>query len=222
MAAFQTSDLQCVCFFASFHSFFFHRQCYLYSSAAAAAYQEFAFFFRVHINEISTLQIRNIQCFCAVHTCFFICGKHNFHKRMFQCCAVQHCQHECNSNTVISAQSCTFCADHITINFQLKRVFCEIMFHTAQFFTYHIDMSLKHNRSFVFCPLENYARSLFIARCRSFLNNHIVRFISAAFQSSFFGKVHDILCQCSFVAAAMRDFCDFLKIIKYFVCSQSI
>ena len=211
MTAFQTSDPQYISFFASFHSFFFHRQCHLYSSAAAAAYQEFTFFFRVHIDEISTLQIRNIQCFCAVHACFFVCGEHSFHKRMFLCCAVQHCQHECNSNTVICAQCCTFCTDHVTIDFQLQRVFCEIVFHAAQFFTYHVDMSL-----------ENYAGSLFIARCRSFFHYYVVRCISTAFQPSFFGKVYDILCQCSFVAAAVRDFCDFLKIIKYFVCSQSI
>ena len=81
----------------------------------------------------------------------------------------------------------------------------------SHFFAYHVHMSL-----------QNYARRLFISfRCRLF-HNDIPSRICTAFQIACLCKIQDILRQCRFVSASMRNFRDFLEKVKYPICAKCI
>ena len=166
--------------------------------------EQFAFIFRVKINQDMTVHESFFQSKSTCQTSFFINRKETFQRTMLNIISRQDSQLSRHTDTIVSTQSCTLCLQPFTVDISFNRVIQEIMVRVAVLFTNHINMRL-----------ENHGLQVFQSRSSRFFDQNITSFILFSFQALLFSKVHQVSNNLLFLLRRTWHLAYFSKIMEY-------
>ena len=122
---------------------------------------------------------------------------------MFDVFIVQDHHHKRDRHAVVRSQCCAVCREYAVFEYEIDSLFLKIMLYACTFITYHIDMSLKHDRLFLLCAFASL-----------FLNDDIIAVVLIYPKSSVFCKLYKEIADTFFISRSSRYGTDLLKKMK--------
>ena len=166
--------------------------------------EEFAFVFRIEVNQDVTIHKTFLQSESTSQTGFFVYGKETFDRTMFDVLGSQYSQLSSHTNTIVGTQCGSLCLQPFAIDVSFNRVIQEIVCRIAVLFAYHINVRL-----------ENHGLQVFLTRSCRLLHQDVTSFILFRFQALFFGKIHQISDNLLLLLRRAWHLTYFRKIMKY-------
>ena len=117
-----------------------------------AADAEFAFIFKVEVEQDAAVQPVGLDGGSTEQADFFAGGEQRFQRRMAEVFVGKDGKHHGDADAVIGAERGTVGAHPVSINDGTDRVFAEVMHGIAVFLRDHVEVRLQDNAGFVFAP----------------------------------------------------------------------
>ena len=201
MASHQSADFNLN--FVSLALYTLNRNMAYTRKAACTTDPQASFCLRIKIDKSSSFQNTAVQSYRTKKTNLLVNRKKYFKWRMRNICTVKKSKAIGNCNTVI-ATKCSSVGCYVAVFYRnVQSILCKIMIYIRTFLAYHIHMSLDDN-----------SRGFLISWCARLVDDHIVHLILHIFESMILCKFHKVITDLFRITGTMRDFADFLKIIK--------
>ena len=115
--------------------------------AAGTADGNFAFFFRVEIQEHFAFQHFRRKVAGSGEAGLFIDGKQKFQRTVFEGTVFHDGQVCCNADAVVGAESCTVCHKKVAFANKLNRILQEVVNRVLVLFADHVEVGLERDRT---------------------------------------------------------------------------
>ena len=182
-------------------SIFFKLDRNIQVCTAGTTDKQFAFFFRIAVNQCFSFQETGLQTESTIHSFFFIDREKSFYRSMLDSRIRKHCHSQRSTDAIVGTQCRLTGCYPVAIYISINRVSQKIMFHRRIFLGNHIQVRL-----------QDYSFAAFHSGSGRFTDQNVSCSIPQSFQSQSFSKSFYKTSDCFHVSCRTGDLCEVIEI----------